>query len=340
MMLLLLRLRHVVEKSSVSAFSTTTTTTTSRAGLLGASSFAPSRRATGVTTIHSRKSPACTSSRSRHHQQHQRQPQLSMVLDRLSDECIGAIQSAHTLGNDIGLTVLRNEILFAGVVAKPERAASTLQKYSITYERVKESAMRQIEKTGVDLIDIRDGTPGSNTDPLPFSAASKLLLEKALGIAEQRFGSDLVRSEHVLLALLGYNYGKPIESAPALDVLATIPNLKALDGKGSFSCFKFCEQLVQDLESTASTDSSGGDGAKEEVRIGGSGLGLGTATLSSVGVDLTQMALDGLLDNVYGRDDEIRSALRTLGRRRKNNPCLIGGTYHQSCGMLVADQYY
>jgi ATP-dependent Clp protease ATP-binding subunit ClpA len=265
-----------------------------------------------------------------------------MVIDRLSDECIGAIQSAHTLGNDIGLTVLRNEILFAGIVSKPERAASTLQKYSITYERVKESALRHIEKTGVDLIDTDDGTTGSNTDPLPFSAASKLLLEQALGIAEQRFGSDLVRSEHVLLALLGYNNGNPIESVPALDVLATIPNLKALDGKGSFSCFKFCEQLVQDLESTASTTDSS-SGAKEEVRIGGSGLGLGTATLSSVGVDLTQMALDGQLDNVFGRDDEIRSVLRTLGRRRKNNPCLIGGTYTivvVAVVVVVAGLYY
>jgi Cdc6-like AAA superfamily ATPase len=27
---------------------------------------------------------------------------------------------------------------------------------------------------------------------------------------------------------------------------------------------------------------------------------------------------------VYGRDNEIRMAMRTLGRRRKNNPCLIG----------------
>lgn len=307
-------------KNGVSAFSTTS----HRAGLdlLGATSFVPTSRRAAVSTS------VKNGLRNLARQAPQRQTsQLSMVIDRLSDECIGAIQSAHTLGNDIGLTVLRNEILFAGVVAKPERAAATLQKYSITYERVKESALRHIEKTGVDLIDTTDSPGGSNTDALPFSAASKLLLEQALEIAEQRFGSDLVRSEHVLLALLGYNNGKPIESAPALDVLATIPNLKALDGKGSFSCFKFCEQLVQDLESTASTDSSAGGGAKEEVRIGGSGLGLGTATLSSVGVDLTQMALDGQLDNVFGRDDEIRSALRTLGRRRKNNPCLIGGTW-------------
>ena len=49
-----------------------------------------------------------------------------------------------------------------------------------------------------------------------------------------------------------------------------------------------------------------------------------TTTLNDVGVDMTQMALDGKLDMVFGREKEIRSALRTLGRRRKNNPCLIG----------------
>jgi hypothetical protein len=68
-----------------------------------------------MITIQSRKYLA--SSRNQHRfQQRQRQPQLSMVIDRLSDECIGAIQSAHTLGNDIVLTVLHNGILFAWVV--------------------------------------------------------------------------------------------------------------------------------------------------------------------------------------------------------------------------------
>jgi hypothetical protein len=43
-----------------------------------------------------------------------------------------------------------------------------------------------------------------------------------------------------------------------------------------------------------------------------------------VGVDLTEMAREGRLDAVYGREKEIRMCLRTLGRRRKSNPCLIG----------------
>ncbi|MFG1490423.1 AAA family ATPase, partial [Oceanospirillum sp. HFRX-1_2] len=41
-------------------------------------------------------------------------------------------------------------------------------------------------------------------------------------------------------------------------------------------------------------------------------------------VDLTQRALDGKLDPVIGRDDEIRRTIQVLQRRTKNNPVLIG----------------
>jgi hypothetical protein len=104
-----------------------------------------------------------------------------------------------------------------------------------------------------------------------------------------------------------------------------IPNLKALDGKGSFSCFTFGEQLVQDLESTASTDSSsgGGDGTKAPRKKCAflAAVDWAWAPPRYVGVDLPQMALNRQLDNVFGGDDdEIRSALRTLlGRRFQHN---------------------
>jgi ATP-dependent Clp protease ATP-binding subunit ClpB len=41
-------------------------------------------------------------------------------------------------------------------------------------------------------------------------------------------------------------------------------------------------------------------------------------------VDLTQRAIDGKLDPVIGRDDEIRRTVQVLQRRTKNNPVLIG----------------
>lgn len=42
--------------------------------------------------------------------------------------------------------------------------------------------------------------------------------------------------------------------------------------------------------------------------------------LSKYAVDLVQMAEDGKLDPVIGRDDEIRRVIRVLSRRTKNNP--------------------
>jgi len=40
--------------------------------------------------------------------------------------------------------------------------------------------------------------------------------------------------------------------------------------------------------------------------------------------DITQKARDGKIDAVFGRDTEIRQILDILGRRRKNNPILVG----------------
>jgi ATP-dependent Clp protease ATP-binding subunit ClpB len=46
--------------------------------------------------------------------------------------------------------------------------------------------------------------------------------------------------------------------------------------------------------------------------------------LEKYGRDLTQLARDGKLDPVIGRDDEIRRVMRILSRRTKNNPVLVG----------------
>ena len=46
--------------------------------------------------------------------------------------------------------------------------------------------------------------------------------------------------------------------------------------------------------------------------------------LEKFGRDLTQLAREGKLDPVIGRDEEIRRIVQVLSRRRKNNPVLIG----------------
>lgn len=49
-----------------------------------------------------------------------------------------------------------------------------------------------------------------------------------------------------------------------------------------------------------------------------------TPTLDKFGVDYTQLAADKKLDPVVGRDREILRLVEILGRRKKNNPVLIG----------------
>ena len=49
-----------------------------------------------------------------------------------------------------------------------------------------------------------------------------------------------------------------------------------------------------------------------------------TPTLDQYSRDLTEMAADGNLDPVVGREKEIARLIQILSRRTKNNPCLVG----------------
>ena len=50
----------------------------------------------------------------------------------------------------------------------------------------------------------------------------------------------------------------------------------------------------------------------------------GIDPLEHYGINLTGLAIDGKIDPVIGREDEIRRIIQILSRRKKNNPVLIG----------------
>jgi len=62
---------------------------------------------------------------------------------------------------------------------------------------------------------------------------------------------------------------------------------------------------------------------RQLAAVGASG-GDKKLTLDEVATDLTQMAEDGLLDPVIGREAELQRVIQILLRRRKNNSCLVG----------------
>jgi len=46
--------------------------------------------------------------------------------------------------------------------------------------------------------------------------------------------------------------------------------------------------------------------------------------LDSYGTNVSQLAIEGKLDPVIGREEEIKRTIQILGRRKKNNPVLVG----------------
>lgn len=66
------------------------------------------------------------------------------------------------------------------------------------------------------------------------------------------------------------------------------------------------------------------DGEEEGVERGENGKAVKTATVNAYGRDLTDLARQGKLDPVIGRDKELKRVIQILSRRTKNNAVLIG----------------
>lgn len=158
---------------------------------------------------------------------------------------------------------------------------------------------------------------------LPFAPALKRSLTLAGNIADS-LQSGTVHSEHVLLALLGYDplVGRvPDEIDAAVEergyakgALAVFLRMEGIDST-SFSSVEFCRRLIMDIKYPESADGP--------QLVTGKDGDLATPTLMQVGVDLTEAARRMELDPVSGRDHEIGAAVRTLVRRRKNNPWYV-----------------
>jgi len=130
------------------------------------------------------------------------------------------------------------------------------------------------------------------TGQLYLAQATARLFEQAEKIA-QKAGDSFVTVERLLLAIA---MDSDSEAAKLLGKAGVTPN--ALN--------EAINQLRQGRTADSATAESQYDALKKYAR------------------DLTQVARDGKLDPVIGRDEEIRRTVQVLSRRTKNNPVLIG----------------
>jgi len=189
----------------------------------------------------------------------------------------------------------------------------------------------------------------------PFSEKVQETLRAAQNQASRR-GQQQVDVEHLLLALLGQEQGVAAGLLRKLDVkrgviesrieedLGRRPRVSGPSGEP--------EQIYPTPRLSRLLDQAGqeAEALKEDTvsdkhlllaMLQDSGLAgrllkeqgitrerlleaLKTEALERYGRDLTQLASQGKLDPVIGRDEEIRRVIQVLSRRTKNNPVLIG----------------
>ncbi|MEE6639540.1 AAA family ATPase [Limosilactobacillus pontis] len=87
---------------------------------------------------------------------------------------------------------------------------------------------------------------------------------------------------------------------------------------GSLEDFMNAMNNMQGQPAGANGQAAGTQGQRQGGRRGGKGI------LDQYGINLTDMARQGKIDPVIGRDNEIKRVIEILNRRIKNNPVLIG----------------
>ena len=135
-----------------------------------------------------------------------------------------------------------------------------------------------------------------------YSPKTQKVLERAETEAEH-FHSEQIGTEHLLLAII-----KETDCAAS-----RLLNTLGVSG----------QKLYIDILVAMGEDSSQYRDEWQNARSGKKAKNA-TATLDGYSRDLTQLARDGALDPVIGREDEIERVIQILSRRGKNNPCLIG----------------
>jgi ATP-dependent Clp protease ATP-binding subunit ClpB len=155
-------------------------------------------------------------------------------------------------------------------------------------------------KAGINIQKLRDRTDEFiNRQPKVSSSNSSVYLGKNLEVLIDRaekerksFGDDFISIEHILLPYCKDDrFGKALYQEMGLDEAKLRNVIQQVRGK----------QKVSDQSPENKYEA-----------------------LTKYGRDLTELAREGKLDPVIGRDDEIRRTIQILSRRTKNNPVLIG----------------
>lgn len=205
---------------------------------------------------------------------------------RFTERAQRALVYAQEEAKNMGHNYVGTEHLLLGLLREGGGIASqVLNSLGITAEKVRAQVVSLVGNGNYNF-----------NEGFGYTPRTKRIME--LSFYEARnLGHNYVGTEHLLLALMREGEG----------VAARILKDAGIDLQ------KVREQVIERIDEE---NNKGGQNARSRKS--------NTPVLDQFGRDLTNMAQEGKLDPVIGREKEIERVIQILSRRTKNNPVLIG----------------
>ena len=208
------------------------------------------------------------------------------------------------------------EHLLLGILReKTSPVADLLRQLNINSQTIKEELEEKVREDEI-------AEPVDTSELALNNQASNIL---RLAVLEARLQhTQLVDVQHLLLAMLhdhADNAAKEVLEKNDLDyetALRLLSKPATKDGIG------LPDEDMDDADEDNPSAKQGNDNARQQATATqpqGNGK---TPVIDNFSVDLTKAAAEGKLDPVVGREKEIQRVVEILGRRKKNNPILIG----------------
>ena len=218
------------------------------------------------------------------------QDDFTEIMNNLTENARFALQKSDYYAKRYNNGYMSTEHLLLGILSQD---TSTGARFLADEDVNLESVEKTINHTAVEV-------PGSQMAMMSLSEAAVLTLRMAANFTKEQ-GIKLIGTEHILYALLRQ------------------PNSRAS---------LILQGLKVDLNNLTNTIEEYTEKQAEDAKIDQKKAGFTRKAplkwLTKYGQDLTEMAKQGKLDTVIGRDQEIERTITVLCRRTKSNPVLIG----------------
>ncbi|CAN1318030.1 Chaperone protein ClpC, chloroplastic [Linum perenne] len=209
------------------------------------------------------------------------------MFERFTEKAIKVIMLAQEEARRLGHNYVGTEQILLGLIGEGTGIAA----------KVLKSMGINLKDARVEVEKIIGRGNGFVAVEIPFTPRAKRVLELSLEEARQ-LGHNYIGSEHLLLGLL--REGEGVAARLLENLGADASNIRT--------------QVIRMV----------GESNEVTANIGPNTRDTKMPTLEEYGTNLTKLAEEGKLDPVVGRQPQIERVVQILGRRTKNNPCLIG----------------